>query len=60
MANPQAMFDKSNMPAYPWLAKSKLDTSVTVRKVKTLGYGYDEEEVARQLASFRRTVTAPS
>jgi mono/diheme cytochrome c family protein len=48
------------MPAYPWLAKSKLDTSVTVRKVKTLGYGYDEAEVARQLASFRRTVTAPS
>jgi mono/diheme cytochrome c family protein len=60
MANPQAMFDKSNMPAYPWLAESKLDTSLTVRKVKILGYGYDGAEVDRQLASFRRTVTAPA
>ena len=34
MANPQAMFDKSNMPAYPWLAKAKLDTSLTARKVR--------------------------
>ncbi|OGR08773.1 MAG: cytochrome oxidase subunit II, partial [Deltaproteobacteria bacterium RIFOXYB2_FULL_66_7] len=53
MANPQAMFDKSNMPAYPWLAKAKLDTSLTARKVATLGYGYDVAEVARQLAAFR-------
>lgn len=59
MANPQGMFDKSNMPAYPWLAKSRLDTSLTVRKVTVLGYGYDAPEVARQLAAFRRTVTAP-
>lgn len=58
-ANPQGMFDKSNMPAYPWLAKSRLDTSLTVRKVTVLGYGYDAPEVARQLAAFRRTVTAP-
>jgi mono/diheme cytochrome c family protein len=58
MANPQAMFDASNMPAYPWLAKATLDNSLTARKVKTLGYGYDGAEVARQLAAFRRTVTA--
>ena len=58
MANPQAMFDTSNMPAYPWLAKAKLDTSLTARKVKTLGFGYDEAEVARQLADFRQTVSA--
>jgi cytochrome c oxidase cbb3-type subunit 2 len=60
MANPQAMFDMSNMPAYPWLAKKKLDTSLTARKVKVLGYGYDGPEVARQLDAFRQTVTAPS
>ena len=60
MANPQAMFDKSNMPAYPWLAKAKLDTSLTARKVKTLGFGYDEAEVARQLADFRQAVTGPT
>ena len=58
MANPQAMFDTSNMPAYPWLAKAKLDTSLTSRKVKTLGYGYDGAEVSRQLAAFRQTVAA--
>jgi cytochrome c oxidase cbb3-type subunit 2 len=60
MANPQAMFDKSNMPAYPWLAETKLDTSITARKVKILGYGYDGPEIARQLAAFRQTVTAPA
>ena len=58
--NPQAMFDKSNMPAYPWLAKARLDTSLTAGKVKALGFGYDEAEVARQLAAFRQTVAAPA
>jgi cytochrome c oxidase cbb3-type subunit 2 len=60
MADPQGMFEKSNMPAYAWLAGKKLDTSLTVRKVKVLAYGYDGPEVARQLAAFRRTVTAPT
>jgi cytochrome c oxidase cbb3-type subunit 2 len=60
MANPQSMFPQSNMPAYAWLAKAKLDTSLTARKVKVLGYGYDEAEVARQLAAFRQAVTAPA
>jgi len=58
MTDPQGMFEKSNMPAYPWLANTKLDTSITARKVKILGYGYDGAEVARQLAAFRQTVTA--
>jgi cytochrome c oxidase cbb3-type subunit 2 len=60
MPNPQAMFPTSNMPAYPGLAKAKLDTSLTARKVKILEYGYDEAEVARQLAAFRQTVSAPA
>jgi cytochrome c oxidase cbb3-type subunit 2 len=59
MANPQGMFEKSNMPAYPWLAKTKLDTSLTARKVQVLGYGYDDAETARQLAAFRQTVASP-
>ncbi|HEX9206316.1 MAG TPA: cytochrome-c oxidase, cbb3-type subunit II [Candidatus Deferrimicrobiaceae bacterium] len=59
MANPQGMFEKSNMPAYPWLAKTKLDTSLTARKVKVLGYGYDDAETARQLAALRQTVASP-
>jgi cytochrome c oxidase cbb3-type subunit 2 len=60
MANPQAMFSTSNMPAYAWLAKEKLDTSLTAKKVAVLGFGYDAAEVARQLAAFRETVAAPS
>jgi cytochrome c oxidase cbb3-type subunit 2 len=60
MANPQAMFSTSNMPAYPWLAKAKLDTSLTARKVTVLGFGYDAGEVARQLAAFRQAVAAPA
>ena len=60
MANPQGMFDKSNMPAYPWLAGSKLDTSLTAKKVMVLGFGYDAPEVARQLDAFRRAVSAPA
>ena len=60
MPAPQSMFPASNMPPYPALAKTKLDTSLTARKVKTLGYGYDEAEVARQLVAFRQTVTAPA
>jgi cbb3-type cytochrome c oxidase subunit III len=53
------MFEKSNMPAYPWLAKTKLDTSLTARKVQVLGYGYDDAETARQLAALRQTVASP-
>lgn len=59
MADPQAMFGKSNMPAYAWLGGRKLDTSLTARKAKVLGYGYSQAEVDRQLAEFRRAVTAP-
>ena len=59
MANPQGMFQKSNMPPYAWLAKAKLDTALTARKVKTLGYGYDVAEVNRQMDAFRQVVTSP-
>ncbi len=60
MADPQGMFAKSNMPAYPWLAKTRLDDSLTARKVRVLGYGYDEAEVSRRMAEFRQTVSGPA
>jgi len=60
MSNPRSMFPTTNMPSYPWIARTKLDTSLTARKVKTLGFGYDDAEVVRQLAAFRTTVTAPA
>jgi cytochrome c oxidase cbb3-type subunit 2 len=58
MADPQGMFEKSNMPGYAWLAKRRLDTSASFRKVSVLGYGYGADEVQRQIDGFRSTVTA--
>ncbi len=59
MANPQGMFEKSNMPPYAWLANRGLDTSYSAKKVSVLGYGYGAEEVARQIDVFRNAVTGP-
>lgn len=58
-ANPQGMFDRSNMPAYAWLAQRRLDTSLSLRKATVLGFGYDGPEVDRQIEEFRKRVTAP-
>ncbi len=58
MANPQGMFEKSNMPPYAWLALRRLDTSLSVKKASVLGYGYGSDEVGRQIDGFRKTVTA--
>ncbi len=55
-ADPQGMFERSNMPAYAWLARRKLDTSWTVKKVSVLGYGTDG--VDRQIEEFRKTITS--
>ena len=57
-ANPQRMFEKSNMPPYAWLAGRRLDTTISVRKASVLGYGYGADEVARQIDSFRAKVTS--
>jgi cytochrome c oxidase cbb3-type subunit 2 len=58
-ADPQGMFEKSNMPPYAWLAGRRMDTSLTARKAAVLGYGYGADEVGRQVDAFRATVTAP-
>jgi cytochrome c oxidase cbb3-type subunit 2 len=58
MANPQGMFEKSNMPPYAWLALRRLDTSSSVTKANVLGYGYGSGEVGRQIDGFRKAVTA--
>jgi cytochrome c oxidase cbb3-type subunit II len=58
MADPRSMFAVSNMPAYAWLAARPLDTSLTARKVRVLGYGYDDRNVADRIDAFRREVAA--
>lgn len=60
MADPRGMFERSNMPAYRWLATRPLDTALTARKAKVLGFGYSEEQVAASLAAFRERVTLPA
>ena len=59
MTDPQAMFGKSNMPRYGWLAGRALDTSLSVRKASVLGLGYAEADVPRQIDDYRARVTAP-
>ncbi len=58
MHKPQDMFALSNMPPYGWMAANKLDTSVSFKKTKVLGYGYTEEQVKQQIADYKAKVTA--
>jgi cytochrome c oxidase cbb3-type subunit II len=45
MADPQSMVPRSNMPKYAFLARP-LDTSLTERKMKVLGFPYTPAELA--------------
>jgi len=58
MNDPRSMFAKSNMPAYGWLAKRKLSTKYTFRKISILGYGYPESDVRNQIEEYRKKVTS--
>ncbi len=47
--NPRDVVPESNMPAYPWLAKSPVDDTSIVAKLnvlRTLGHPYTDEQVA--------------
>jgi cytochrome c oxidase cbb3-type subunit II len=47
--NPRDVVPESNMPSYPWLAKTKLDPETIapkMRALKKLGHPYTEEEIA--------------
>ncbi len=57
--NPQEMFPKSIMPSYAWLAKRKLDTTYSFKKVSVLGYGYTKQEVQKQIEDYKAKVTSP-
>lgn len=55
--NPRDTSPGSIMPNYPWLYTSKLDTSATVDKMKTLqklGVPYTEEDVDKALKQMER------
>jgi cytochrome c oxidase cbb3-type subunit II len=47
--NPRDVVPESNMPAYPWLAKTPVDASSITRKVQTLknmGHPYEDKDIA--------------
>jgi cytochrome c oxidase cbb3-type subunit 2 len=49
LENPRDVVPESNMPAYPWLAKSLVDETGTAAKMKALrivGVPYSDEEIA--------------
>jgi cytochrome c oxidase cbb3-type subunit 2 len=46
--NPRDVVPESNMPAYPWLARSTVDGALVTTKMRalsTLGHPYTEEEI---------------
>jgi cytochrome c oxidase cbb3-type subunit 2 len=47
--NPRDVVPESNMPGYPWLARTKLDSSITERKLRilrSLGTPYSDADLA--------------
>ena len=51
--NPRDVVPESNMPAFPWLARDKIDASITPRKMRALrsvGVPYTDEQIARSSA----------
>ena len=54
--NPRDLVPESNMPAYPWLAKSAVDADVMPTKLRTLkllGAPYSDAEVAGAAAAVK-------
>ncbi|MDO5357549.1 MAG: cytochrome-c oxidase, cbb3-type subunit II [Conchiformibius sp.] len=50
LINPREVVPESNMPAFPWLARKKVDPEVVVRNMKALravGTPYTDEELAK-------------
>ena len=52
--NPRDVVPESNMPAYPWLEKNKVDSAAVVARMgalKTLGDPYSEDDIAGAAAA---------
>ena len=52
--NPRDVVPESNMPGYPWLAKTQLDSTLTARKLRVLrmlGTPYSAEDIEGAAAS---------
>lgn len=50
LLNPRDVVPESNMPAFPWLARNKVDAEATVQNMKalrTVGTPYSDEEISK-------------
>jgi len=45
MENPQAFFEKSNMPKYAFLNDRKVNVEKTIAHMKALGFSYDDSDI---------------
>jgi cytochrome c oxidase cbb3-type subunit II len=56
LVNPRDVVPESNMPAYPWLARTKLDSSdiaARMRALRVMGAPYTDEQIGRAAESLR-------
>jgi len=54
--NPRDVVPESNMPRYPWLARTALEDSdiqARMRALRTVGVPYSDEEIAQALGAVR-------
>jgi cytochrome c oxidase cbb3-type subunit 2 len=54
MTNPRDLVPESNMPAFPWLSKNLIDSSVTpvkMERLRMLGDPYTDEQIAGAAAA---------
>jgi cytochrome c oxidase cbb3-type subunit II len=55
LTNPRDLVPESNMPAYPWLNTTKLETNDIAQKMKALrvvGVPYTDEQIAKAPAEL--------
>ena len=56
LTNPRDVVPESNMPAYPWLAKTLVDADVMpahMRALRTVGVPYTDEQIAKSVEDVK-------
>ncbi len=56
LTNPRDVVPESNMPAFPWLLKNKIDPTMTPKKLRAmrvLGVPYSDEDIATAAAAVK-------
>jgi cytochrome c oxidase cbb3-type subunit 2 len=56
LTNPRDVVPESNMPAYPWLAKTMVDAAVMpahMKALRTVGVPYTDEQIAKSVEEVK-------